>query len=663
MERPEPHILEEESRAKFELILPRSWIKRSQFPDYHYDFDVQIVNDNTLTPFHFYVQLKSTNESAIIEDGFPQKLETKRFEVYSQGHFPVMLCLYIKNEDSFFYTWIDDYLNNLDLNGYKEITLQTYKTIYLKKKIEASRYDQLENEVKRLNYIRNPNLIVNDTFNVNIEIQPKSKKNKIVYKKIISFFYHLHKISYFKTSEIKNRNSKNLIINLEEKKSYIKYNNTEIEFPLLIDNKTIFSPILLETEDLISMISLSIPISFLLMQNGYIKKAGDLILNSLIEYVGLLEDEFLNNVLHHISIILIKSGKGLYIIELAGILKENGKIEIAGLLTQYGNFLVNFDENIKNLYKTNYIIFNESLLPLFKSNEEKGMCYYNMANVLRKSPYVRKAISYYFQAKRYLTEYRNRSYWWAELAGCFFVIDKLKFSEKFYKRALAFGEKTIPVKALMADAILYQGRYSEAKELFKSYLEDSDYLDASFVLKEMLSVFLSKHFSDRPREPLRATLITENAIRNISNKEEKIKEFILAINLDPLCGYAWQSYSVAITNDKKEERFLEPLVVSILQPEDIEYWTHTMFLMISENIMESDPFLFWAFANEAIDRFGHTLILCLEFFLKDLEFPEDKIKEMVETFRVFFQKLAASYTQERPQFILRFYENPNLKKK
>ena len=649
MKRTDSHILEDESRRKFEEALPRNWVTRKQDPDYGYDYDVQIFDNEIPTPFHFYVQLKATEVEKISKKGTPLSFETKYFKLYAQGPFPVMICLYIKSIDKLFYVWVDDYLNKLDLKSYKDINIQKYKTIYLKKELINKKHGQLEMEVRRLNYVRNPNFLADDTFDIHLYITPKPTKNKELFKKIFLYFYGKYNIRFFRLLQSENIEKANLILNLKKQVSKIKYDGESLDIPIKLGDEKIFP-------------SLAISLGVLLLQSGYSNNAADLILKSLSNEITVLDENYIFTTSAFISNILHKGNKSMYILELSNCLKQSGKINAAGWLANSGNFIVSLDESVDKLYKSKYVEFNESLLLLYKSDTEKSIGYYNMANVLSRSlDEFRKAIRYYFNARRYAPEYEKRSYWWAELGGCFFHINKFKLSEDFYRRSVELGEETIPAQALKADAILYQGRYSEAAKEFESYLEDKDYREYEFILKYLISIFLSRYFKDKPRKIKEAEQITDDAIKNFiktGNKKETIRRLREAIDLDPLCGSAWYNYAVSVCNDKKEERFLEWVITSILQPWNLESWTNALCLMIFDNIMVEDTTLFCSFASQAVDNFGNSLFISVEnFFKEQRSLPDKLISEKIDFLKQSLTKISIIYKKEKPLFTLRMLKD------
>ena len=136
IESAEEHILERESRRKFESKLPREWISRDITPDYGLDLEVQIVEGKKVTNKVFWVQLKATNadfqtegnawereggsrtaptpdskraglEPAPTRQKFqikypiPFQIETRYLKHYEGCRLPVFIIYYVKRHDAF----------------------------------------------------------------------------------------------------------------------------------------------------------------------------------------------------------------------------------------------------------------------------------------------------------------------------------------------------------------------------------------------------------------------------------------------------------------------------------------------------------------------------------------------------------------------------------
>lgn len=653
MQRPESHALEEESKSKFQLALPRSWIKREQIPDYGFDFDIQIVDNDIVTPFHFYVQLKATKSLKKVTSGYPFVLDTEYLKLYYQGHFPVMVCLYIQDIENFFYIWIDDYFDSLNFEDYKDLVFQKYKTLYFNNLIQEENFVILEEEAKRLNYIRNPNLRTEEIFKINVFFNPI--KSKIIQNKILIFFYYTKENDFFKIIEVENENASNFIINLEEKNVKIKFSNNSLEFPILLEKNNLTSEYCLLKEDYTFLKTISIPICFLLLQNGFTKRSANLLKSCLFDNKFILDQKYLFEISHFICSILSKAEKSIDILKFAKILSNLNMIETAEWYSNLGRFFINkLFEDIEQ-FNLDYISFLESLTEHIADKTQKGICFYNMANTLRSMNDCKKAISYYFKAKDNFLEYLKRPYWWAELAGCFFMINKYFFSEKFYKKATDLGEANIPTQPLMADALLYQGKYSKAVEVYDHYFSQADFPDSDFLLKFTLSKFLNSYFPDNKRNPDLVTETVNKIIFSNKGKKEKAIEIRNALKLDPLNGFAWYNYAVSISGEKKVDRFLEWMIVSIIQPYDLESWASAFMLMFDESFMSTDPITFVTFAGQAIKKFGNRFFISLDKILRENNFNDNDIEALISPLKKELNKISLINFQGFKPFIFRFF--------
>lgn len=61
--RPRQHILETESKNALNSILSSEWVTNYQSSDYGIDAKVQIFENGKSTPYFFFIQLKSTEET------------------------------------------------------------------------------------------------------------------------------------------------------------------------------------------------------------------------------------------------------------------------------------------------------------------------------------------------------------------------------------------------------------------------------------------------------------------------------------------------------------------------------------------------------------------------------------------------------------------------
>jgi tetratricopeptide (TPR) repeat protein len=101
------HILENKSNKYFGYCLPDEWYADKPDHDYGIDYNVKIVINNEVTGLNFSVQLKSTDNE---KDGnlIPIRIKHSTLELYNTILEPVMLIVYVKQENEAYWHWFND---------------------------------------------------------------------------------------------------------------------------------------------------------------------------------------------------------------------------------------------------------------------------------------------------------------------------------------------------------------------------------------------------------------------------------------------------------------------------------------------------------------------------------------------------------------------------
>ena len=110
-----------------------------------------------------------------------------------------------------------------------------------------------------------------------------------------------------------------------------------------------------------------------------------------------------------------------------------------------------------------------------------------LANHLRaqRGPHGRAALKHHRLAAKGDPIYRQRHYFWREVGGVLFGLGRFSYSARAYEKATR-QEGESECTALRADALMFAGRYSEAHELFRTYVDaNSEVDDAEWHLKSL----------------------------------------------------------------------------------------------------------------------------------------------------------------------------------
>lgn len=218
-----------------------------------------------------------------------------------------------------------------------------------------------------------------------------------------------------------------------------------------------------------------------------------------------------------------------------------------------------------------------------------AIAYYNLGNFYRGSQKFIESAKCYLEARKYHRDYTNRGYYYYEFAGVLFELKKYWFSSIFYQKAIELNVENDNVKALLADSLIYQGRYYEAIKLLEEFLtEQTDNLEIDkneWQLKYMCiySLIELNGFPKSQKRDLDKAIIELNL--------GKISE---ALDYDMLYAEAWfEKAKKSEENSDISEMFISCLMAALFNKANISYWIYAtisgfrgMNLKLEEGVYE-----------------------------------------------------------------------------
>lgn len=84
MKRPKQHIIDTQAQSLFRQSIPPEWVVRQITPDYGIDYEVEIVENGSLTGFTFCVQLKGTQSPIYRDLSLCLPFEVDKLRYYSE---------------------------------------------------------------------------------------------------------------------------------------------------------------------------------------------------------------------------------------------------------------------------------------------------------------------------------------------------------------------------------------------------------------------------------------------------------------------------------------------------------------------------------------------------------------------------------------------------
>lgn len=552
--RPIQHKLEDLSRTKFQLAIPRNWAFRNKDKDYGIDGEVELFDSSDKAQgLLFYVQLKATeskSEATIMNVDF--KIETLSY--YKKLDIPVLLVRYSEHKDSFYIKWI----NNVDFFFIKEKA----KTIRIKLEEKdiwtANSFEKIEKKLINRRQLKYGN------FNFPIPLSIEINENEIKgYSKSILLTQLKKELKHY-----------NEYLNLdfgEDSAITVSLNKEELNINMSdLSNCTFHSIDLRQVENFAKGISQDILFgsAICLKKIGQIDKCGKIIFDNKLQH-KLIENKELSFILLSA---LFSSSYFEKVIDLMEEICDNDNSSELALISNVNILTSSRTSNISKKLAIELFLKNRIKTSIKQNNiSQIGISHYNLGNFYRGQGSFYESVKNYIAAKRFEPKYLNQEYYFHELAGVLFLEERYSISAKLYLKAIELGGNELS-KILYADALMYSGKYQESVDVFLN-LDDTKDLNDEFQLKFLcLRIILEKkNLKTQNRKKDEANNLAK--ISNDDNLNVAKEKLDKALDLDLLCGLAWFNLGRV---QAKEVNFADAMfsfiMAGIIYDNDIEAW-------------------------------------------------------------------------------------------
>lgn len=209
-----------------------------------------------------------------------------------------------------------------------------------------------------------------------------------------------------------------------------------------------------------------------------------------------------------------------------------------------------------------------------------------------------KAIELYERAAQLDPEYLDRTHYWHEIAGALFFANRFEDSAEAYGRAIELGGGHWD-ELLRADALLFAGRYEEARDALNATIDDIESFESGseYYLKVGLLNFLIdwRGLKAQNRDGERAIALVGEVIPDsgeAAGEEQVADQCWMALGVDGLCGLAWWNLASAVEKlGEREQAGLMFLNTALCQPGDAEAWAFAFIHLWQEGRMENLPMI------------------------------------------------------------------------
>lgn len=550
------HEIEDISRAKFQLALPRKWVYRDKDKDYGIDGEVELFdNDKNPNGLVFWLQLKATESKKkenILNIDF--SIETLRY--YKTLDIPVLLVRYSDFSNSFYIKWI----NNIDLFFAKK-NAKTFR-IKLTKNDEFDETSHIQIE----NYLTRIRLLKSGTFNFPLDLNVSVNESKINgFSKAVLLTQIKKEIQeysdFIKYTNNENKSSVSIHLSNEELKIDLS-NLSGCSFHSINEReKENFS------KGIVKDILIGLAISMIKL--GKIEYLGQLIFENNLEYRLLKKKEILNYCLRF----LFQSSYFEKTIALVEQILDDDESYDVSLITQISLLFTSTSKNKKKNKAIENFLLKRLENSLSKDiSVQIGISHYNLGNYYKGKNLYLKALKHYNLARKSEPKYLNQPYYFAELGSIFFLSDKYRFASIMYLKSINLKEDNHTL-GLYADSLFYAGEYKKANVAFTNHINKTNNPTEEFILKNIcLETLLEEKKIDKQiRDERKADKLAD--IRVLKKGVNPIKQFEKALEFDLLSGLAWFNLGIQYSEQNSfSQASFSFTMASLVNTNNIEAW-------------------------------------------------------------------------------------------
>ncbi len=550
-------MLEDESRLFFKKSLPEFWVCRDKTDDYGIDCEVEIFNDNgTTTGLVFWVQLKGTDET---DEELIKKINFKKDKIrqFIDYDIPVLIVRYSSLRQAQFVKWA----KSIRINGKstKSLGVQFH---------ESELWNEDTNLIIR-SYLESQNFIKRGMVKFPIRTS------------ILRLEYdNIEEIPYSNVSIVKQ------CLSSQSKYFILKSDPKESSLHIKVGDNFVLT-------SFVDLALASMSLTFDDIEAEHIEKLTKYIL---ITVCHTLYDIGKNNMGEQIIfenglLSIIMCYKEFLIGLLPHLLAGDRSSEVLEILNEYSR--KNTDDNIIEITTQILLLVNKRTNQHADAIEEflkiqldiaRGRKYniwiatglYNLGNFYRNENRMEQALENYLEARKYNSNYKNKAYYYYELAGVLFLLQKYYFASKFYEKAIQLNTDYPYAKALWAHSLLYLGKYDTSLNLIDTFLKEQVNNDDVDIEEWQLwhSCLQSLFDAGYPQNQVRDTCASNQCVQE--------KNFSEAIELDLLNDLAWYNLGVQQADNKdNHSAFLAFTFAALLSNDDIQAWVNATLLGLS----------------------------------------------------------------------------------
>jgi tetratricopeptide (TPR) repeat protein len=561
--RPREHQLEEESKIEFQQALPAGWIYRPKIPDYGIDGEVELVTSSgAVTGRLFNVQLKGTDEADATK-ALRVSLRTSTLRYFAELDLPVLVVRYHAPSKKIYARWSSDFELPVDWATQSTVTLRFDPA----DEWRSDTATRISFELEGFRLLRSEELPLPIAISVTVS-EPMT--NGFSDGELIRAIRTTCEIVPGLLRVVPGPTASHFTVRISP-------TQTDIDVAKLgrFAFKTAVS--LAGPNPLRSLgADVGTGLGFALVAAGYPRLAGRLFA-SLLDQSSAIND---SEAALMAALCMASDDRVNEALRLAERAVAQGQLSASQIL------YIGVRAALRPLNEDELTRMRTLLEEVAGRSAKAGndvmaaAAHYNLGNLLRSIGNNRVATAQYRKAAECNPQYRDRGYFWRELAGILFSQRHFDFAARFYKKALELGEQG-DCRALYADALFFAGRYVEAEHAFDQYASETEYPESEWALKSWILPVVRK-VSGIDTQVRRPILAMQLAAPPRATEDEHEANFKRSLQEDALSGLAWFNEGISLAHKEYWDQAAFCFTVAALaKPNDMQAWCHAIAMAMN----------------------------------------------------------------------------------
>ena len=553
------HMLEDESRNQFKLILPPEWVISDKTKDYGIDCEVEIFDKGGMPTGHvFWVQLKATDAKE-----WKQKLSFRisQTKLAQLTDYPlqVLFARFASDEKAFYIQWAR---NVSFINSRKKTS--TLNVGFLTTDIWSSSTPALI-----LNYLQKVKFVKNGANRLPIICFVDISNSFISLSHLISLRKEIS--AYRSVLEVARKKEDAMVCTTfyDERMFLSMMDQYGVSFTVDKESSPDF--------DLELTVLFIIGLSILFAQQNKHDMVQHIFEIPLIQKALKENPKFLIHILPSLL-------NDTYIIEnlsyLLQVLEEIDDVEFSATLNLIIVFLKGEpNENTKKAI-LNFLEVVSEKAKQTENNQIKAISIYNVGLFHKEEANYKKAYEYLNKARKIDTLYLERDYFWMDIGATCFESQRYSMAACAYKKSIALNDSSPLKHALYGDALMFKGKYELARDEFQYYLSNLNSTDTSCAVWNLkfscITTLLKIGYENEQR---RNPLLAEQLALELKPNEITLDKFDEILKVDLLYPNVWFNKGVFHSdNGEYSEAFFAFLMSALLNGPDVEAWRNCTLL-------------------------------------------------------------------------------------